>query len=180
MSAVPIFRTSAQKLVNPGGKWENGRPGGNEAAQISQALALENLKKPPIENISENGALANQSQKFMTIAIRMQRAADLARLIALAHPEDARPLLTAALIDLHAGMPPSEAIAAASSAAKDWAAKAGEAELAAVAKAAATELEARSLHLDEGKELLRTLFLAMDLHSRLRFLQWGKENCACD
>ena len=156
-----------------------GRPGGIEAAQVSQTLALENLKKPPIENIAENDGLANPKPKFTHIALRMQRAADLAHAIAEADPEDARPLLTAALIDLHAGMPPSEAIAGASSAAKDWAAKAGEAELAAVAKAAASELEARSLHLDETRSLLGKLFLAMSLHSRLRFLQWGKE-AACD
>lgn len=163
------FSTHDESLAIPGVDPETNK--NNRESQFASNLAGK-----------QDQELRNHSSKlkFTKTALRMQRAADLAHAIAEADPEDARPLLTAALIDLHAGMPPSEAIAGASSAAKDWAAKAGEAELAAVAKAAATELEARSLHLDEGKGLLRTLFLAMDLHSRLRFLQWGKENCACD
>jgi hypothetical protein len=59
MSAVPIFRTSAQKLVNPGGKWENGRPGGNDAATANQAHSLANRENSPIDKSGENQPLAN-------------------------------------------------------------------------------------------------------------------------
>lgn len=86
--------------------------------------------------------------------------------------------MTAALIDLHAGMPPSEALD--NETAQGWAARAGEAELVAIAEAVATELQTRSLHLDQRRGLLRCLFLSLPLANRLRFLKWGKENCACD
>jgi hypothetical protein len=108
----------------------------------------------------------------------MQRAADLALAIAEADPEDARPLLTAALIDLHAGMPPSEALD--KDAAQEWAKRAGEAELVAIAEAVATELQGRVLHLDQRKSLLRRLFLSLPFDSRLRFMQWGREHVTCD
>ncbi|MBB4209160.1 hypothetical protein [Roseinatronobacter bogoriensis] len=108
----------------------------------------------------------------------MQCAADLAHAIAAAEPEDARPLMTAALIDLHAGMPPSEALD--KDAAQEWAKRAGEAELVAIAEAVATELQGRNLHQDHGRGLLRWLFLSMPLANRLRFLKWGQENCACE
>lgn len=116
--------------------------------------------------------------KHVHIAVRMQRAADLAHAIAAADPEDARPLMTAALIDLHAGMPPSEALDP--SAAQDWAERAGEAELVAMAEAVAAQLQGRSLHLDQRKGALRWLFLSLPFENRLRFLHWGKDHVTCD
>lgn len=103
----------------------------------------------------------------------MQRAADLAHAIAAAEPDDARPLMTAALIDLHAGMPPSDAIDP--RAAQEWAERAGEAELVAIAEAALVQLQERSLHVSHQKGLLKHLYQSLQLPSRLRFLKWAKE-----
>lgn len=137
---------------------------------------MENPQNPAAENIDKNSELANW--KHIHIAVRMRSAADLAEAIAAAHPEDARPLMTAALIDLHEGMPQSEALDP--SAAQEWAKRAGEAELVAMAEAVATELQGRALHLDQRKGVLRWLFLSLPFENRLRFLHWGKDHVTCD
>ena len=116
--------------------------------------------------------------KHVSTALRMRRAADLAEAIAAAHPEDARPLMTAALIDLHEGMPASEALDPC--AAQDWAKRAGEAELVAMGEAVATEIQGRVLHLDQRKGLLRWLFLSLPFETRLRFMHWGREHVTCE
>ena len=126
----------------------------------------------PVSNQVVTSAL--QTTKRAQIAYRMQRAADLAHAIAAAEPEDARPLMTAALIDLHAGLPPSEALD--KDTAQEWAKRAGEAELVAIAEAVATELQTRNLHPEQRRGLLKWLYLSLPIANRLRFLKWAKES----
>lgn len=125
------------------------------------------------EKQNQQLAATASNLKHHEIARRMQRAADLAYAIADAHPEDARPLMTAALIYLHAGLPPSEALD--KDAAQEWAKRAGEAELVAIAEAVATELQTRNLHSEHRRGLLKWLYLSLPLANRLRFLKWAKE-----
>ncbi len=149
-------------------------PGGVQNANPSSDVAPEIPNSPPKQYQALTGIGSNW--KHVSIAVRMRSAADLAEAIAAAHPEDARPLMTAALIDLHEGMPQSEALDP--SAAQEWAKRAGEAELVAMAEAVATELQGRALHLDQRKGVLRWLFLSLPFENRLRFLHWGKEHVA--
>ncbi len=151
-----------------------GRPGGIKPEEINQLDSPANPDNRAIENTGKIPDLVNW--KHVNTALRMRRAADLAECIALADPEDARPLMTAALIDLHAGMPQSEALDP--SAAQDWAKHAGEAELVAMAEAVEAELQGRALHLDQRKGLLRTLFSSLPFENRLRFLHWGQVSLA--
>ncbi len=125
------------------------------------------------ENAGEN--LRKSNLKHRETAARMRRAARLAEAIADADPEDARQVMTAALIDLHEGLPPSEVILDTRSKAQDWARKAGEIELVTLADAALAQIHCRALHLQHRKALMRRLYLSLPLESRIRFMHWARE-----
>jgi len=102
--------------------------------------------KPPLKRIDRT-----------EIAIRVARAESLADAIARAHPDDARAVLTAALIDLHKGMPEASDFGSIREDARFWGHNAGEAELAEVCRACLDELPNRVLHLDHRKNLMAAL-----------------------
>ena len=112
------------------------------------------------------------------LAIRVARSESLADAIARAHPDDARAVLTAALIDLHKGMPEAAVFGSIREDARFWGSKAGEAELAEVCRACLDELPNRALHLDHRKKLMATLWRGLPVDARQAFMKWTQEEAA--
>ena len=102
--------------------------------------------------------------------IRLSRARDLALAIRKAHPDDARAILTAALIDLMAGMPPHAVFGSIREEARWWAQNAAPLELFEVMSAALENLRNKPLHKDMRKRLLWSMWQSLDGESQTAFL----------
>ncbi|OWJ76977.1 hypothetical protein CDV49_12530 [Haematobacter genomosp. 1] len=101
--------------------------------------------------------------------IRERQATALAFAIRDTHPDDARQLLTAALIDLSAGMPrvPFEDVR---EDARWWSGMATPAELLAYLSAALRELGGKALHRNHRKQLFAALWESFEEEDRQAFI----------
>lgn len=111
------------------------------------------------------------------LAIRSARAEALADAIGRAHPDDARAVMTAALIDLHQGqgMPYPAIFGSIREDARFWAKMAGEVELFEVARECLEQIPNRALHLDHRKRLLAALFTSLPDDARQAFMSWAEK-----
>lgn len=166
----------------------SGRPGGLENLDANQAVAMANPQFSCVDNIDENTGLANpifvvfdaeksEDQIDETEAeIRKMRATALVLAIRDTHPNDARQLLTAALIDLSAGMPPSDAFfPTVREDARWWAGLATPAELMEVLSAALDSLRNRAMHLDMRKRLFMRLWRSFSPQQQGAFLSFARK-----
>jgi hypothetical protein len=101
----------------------------------------------------------------------MDRATALAHAIRDAHPDDARQILTAALLDLSAGYPPCPAFANIREDARWWAGMATPTELLEYMGAALRVLGNRSLGLQQRKQLFGALWNSFGDSDRLAFIR---------
>lgn len=152
-----------------------GRPGGGDNFQSAQAVSPSNDAIGPIENTDEKSRSVNPPD----LAVRMHRAHELALAIGAAHPDDARAILTAALIDHLEGMPPHAVFLSARDDARFWASVASEIEITELLSACLREIPRRSLHLNPRKRLLAALFESMPNADRASFLAWAKGGGQC-
>ncbi|MCC5984327.1 MAG: hypothetical protein JJU42_08185 [Rhodobacteraceae bacterium] len=109
------------------------------------------------------------------LAIRAARSEALADAIARAHPDDARAVMTAALLDLHRGMPYPAIFGSIREDARFWGKMAGEAELAEVTRVCLDQIPNRALHLDHRKRLLAALFTSLPADARRAFMSWAEK-----
>jgi hypothetical protein len=105
--------------------------------------------------------------------LREMRATALTISITDAHPDDARQLLTAALIDLSVGMPEGNLFASIREDAKWWAGLASPAELFEVLAASLESLRSRAMHRDMRKRLFFTLWRAFSPEDKTAFLAFA-------
>ena len=104
-------------------------------------------------------------------ALRAARATVLAEAIAEAHPDDARQILTAALIDLSAGMPKGpNLIGEVREDARWWSSMATPVELLEYMGAALRELSQKALCLSHRKQLFAVLWETFPQEDRIAFL----------
>ena len=108
------------------------------------------------------------------IQIRKMRATALVLAIRDAHPNDARLLLTVALIDLSAGMPSGAIFATVREDARWWAGLATPAELMEVLSAALDNLRSRAMHLEMRKRLFMWLWRSSSPKQQGDFLSFVK------
>jgi hypothetical protein len=106
--------------------------------------------------------------------MRAEMAAQLAEAIADAHPDDACQIMTAALIDLSAGLPPAHPFVSAEEDAAWWASEAAPAQLVAVLAAVLKRLSDRALHLKMRKRLFMVLWRSFADADKRRFLDFAK------
>lgn len=91
------------------------------------------------------------------------------------HPDDARQLATALLIDLSAGMPTEHVFGSVREDARWWAGRATPVELVEVMAAALDRLRDRALHSDMRKRLFMALWRNFSDVERQRFLAMVNE-----
>lgn len=170
-----------------------GRPGGLAIAPIDQASSLANPEKSTTEFIGRNACAANldpaRSGTWVHVAdaakphvtlqpedhrMRAELAAQLAEAIAEAHPDDACQIMTAALTDLSAGLPPAHPFVSAEEDAAWWVSEAAPAQLAAVLAAVLKRLTDRALHLNMHKRLFWVLWRSFTEADKRRFLTFAK------
>lgn len=109
--------------------------------------------------------------RSMEYKIRALRATALANAIAFAHPDDARQLLTAALIDLSAGMPEGpNLIGEVREDARWWSGMATPTELLEYMAAALRELGQKALCRTQRKQLFAVLWDSFPQEDRIAFL----------
>lgn len=108
--------------------------------------------------------------------IRHLRATALAYAIGQAHPDDARQLLTAALIDLSAGQPIHAIFSGVWEDASWWSRMATPSELMAFLEASLEALADKAMHLAMRKRLVVILFRSMSAEDRAAFLAWGQRH----
>jgi len=104
----------------------------------------------------------------------METAEKLAEAIGDAHPDDACQIMTAALIDLSSGRPPTDHFLTVEEDAAWWASYAAPAELCAVLSAVLKRLTDRALHLKMRKRLFMVLWRSFDETHQRRFLDHAK------
>jgi hypothetical protein len=108
--------------------------------------------------------------------LRIRAALQLALIeaIAAAHPDDARDIMTAALVDLSAGYPEKDPFSHIREDARFWASLANPAELLAYATEAMQALPDRPLILAMRKRLFMILWRSFDNQVQSDFLAWAK------
>ena len=164
----------------------NGRPGGLNTVFQDQDVQTVNGEFPAIDNISENLGVANQSGGVFDRekpakrlnrtekGIRLERATALALAIRDAHPEDARQILAAALVDLSAELPSMAAFGSIREDAKWWAHGTSPEHLFALVEAALDRLRDRAMCLDLRKRLFFSLWKRFTKDERTSFLAYAQ------
>ncbi len=137
----------------------------------------------PIDNIGISCELSNDfdAEKCedhiddAECEIRKMRATALVLAIHDTHPNDARQLLTAALIDLSAGMPSGATFSTVREDARWWAGLATPTELMEVLSAALDSLRNRAMHLGMRKRLFMRLWRSFSPKQQADFLSYVKK-----
>lgn len=131
-----------------------------ERTRNNLALCKASKTGPEVTDAAYNPALSHR-QTLATV---------LAHAIGDAHPDDARQLLTAALLDLSAGMPLHTAFGDVRDDARWWAAGATPVELMECLGAALRELGDKALHRTTRKQLFAVLWESFPEEDRRAFL----------
>jgi hypothetical protein len=140
------------------------------------------LPHVPVSDAENSGAwvhVADAAKPHLTLLpedhrTRADLAAQLAQAIADAHPDDACQIMTAALTDLSAGLPPAHPFVSAEEDANWWVTDAAPAQLAAVLAAVLKRLTNRALHLKMRKRLFMVLWRSFTEADKRRFLAYAK------
>ena len=139
-----------------------------------------------IENKAKNRALSNHeiechhdlepdfADRRIELRIRLQRAQTLCKAIRDAHPEDARQILAAALVDLSAELPSMAAFGSIREDAKWWAHGTSPEHLFALVEAALDRLRDRAMCLDLRKRLFFSLWKRFTKDERTSFLAYAQ------
>lgn len=166
-------------------------PAGMAQSCAVNALPCPTKEAPPSENIGEFSGMSNREKvpppgffdrekprkrfvqgdlRKVMDQIRLTRGRDLALSIRKTHPDDARVILTAALIDLMGGLPNCAVFGSIREDAEWWAGKATPVELMEVMLAALRRLKSRPMHKNERKRLLWAMWESLDPASQAAFL----------